>query len=92
MKRSKATDSKSQNRPGLHPVEGGETSEVVARVEPTARLRPDDPGKAPTDGELEQLVHSGIVTRAARAPDRTLLRRRPIPCRRDIAQAVVRAR
>lgn len=83
MRRVSVTELKNSLSRYLRLVKQGETVEVVERSVPIARLH-GVRGQAPGDADLlERLSRDGLVTRARRTPDRSLLRRRPTASKLD---------
>jgi prevent-host-death family protein len=88
MRRVSVTELKNSLSRYLRLVKQGETVEIVERSVPVARIQ-GVRGQAAGDSDLlERLSRDGLVTRARRAPDRSLLRRRPVPSKRDPVEAI----
>ncbi len=92
MRRVSVTELKNSLSRYLRLVKQGETVEVLERSVPVARIH-GVRGQAAGDSDLlERLTRDGLVTRARRAPDRGLLRRRPAASKLDPVEALTEER
>jgi prevent-host-death family protein len=91
MKRVSVTDLKNKLSQYLRLVKEGETIEVMERSVPIARLQ-GIPKAGGDDAHLDRLVRDGIVSKARRKPDRTLVKEPPIPSSGDIVEALIQER
>jgi prevent-host-death family protein len=92
MRRVSVTELKNALSRYLRLVKQGETVEIVERSVPVARIH-GVRGQTAGDADLlGRLSRDGLVTRARRAPDRSLLRRRPIASKLDPVAALRRER
>jgi prevent-host-death family protein len=83
MRRVSVTELKNALSRYLRLVKQGETIEIMERSVPVARIH-GVRGQAAGEADLlDRLARDGLITRARRAPDRGLLRRRPIPSALD---------
>jgi prevent-host-death family protein len=92
MKRVSVTDLKNRLSEYLRLVKKGETIEVLERSMPIARIEGVARDREVGADHLKRLVFEGVVTQAKERPDRKLLERRPIPCKGDVAKAIIEDR
>ena len=92
VKRVSVTDLKNRLSRYLRFVKQGEVVEILERSVPIARIEGIAAGAGRGGEPLERLVEDGIVAPPSTNDARDLLRRPPVPCRGDVAKALIEER
>ena len=92
MRRVTVTELKNRLSRYLRLVKQGEVLEVLERSVPIARIAGISSGGSRGGEGLARLVRDGVVAPPSANEARDLLRRPPVPCRGDVAQALIEER